>query len=114
MICSRVMVGQRRGTAGGSGRAWNALALLLALCLAVVSVEAAVHSVHHATEPGDAATCPVFLGTQHSTATAAERPVLILPAPTEGPRVVLASARIRLPSPVEPLKGRSPPPLPTA
>jgi hypothetical protein len=47
------------------GRPGRLAALALVLLLSVISVETAVHSVHHLSDPRSAASCQVFSGAQH-------------------------------------------------
>jgi hypothetical protein len=105
------MIQRRRGWR--RGRASSALAVVLALCLAVVAVSAAVHSVHHGAD-ADAATCPVFVGTQHTAATAVEPPVVLVSEPAPTARVALTAPALPPASPIQPVEGRSPPARPTA
>ncbi|HEY7653402.1 MAG TPA: hypothetical protein VIG07_11310 [Methylomirabilota bacterium] len=71
--------------ARGSRRRVTALAL--SLTLGVFTLETAVHSVHHLTDPETAATCPVLSSSQHlswgeAQATATDAlPLCVAPAP---------------------------------
>jgi hypothetical protein len=85
------------------------IALGLSLALGVLTLETAVHSVHHLDDPETAATCAVLSGSQHlswgeAQAIAADAPSLCAaPAP-------LPQAEDAPPSPIyRPHRGRAPP-----
>jgi hypothetical protein len=54
------------GVAATCRRGREARALALALLVGWVGLESAVHSVHHFWDPQSAASCPLFLASQHA------------------------------------------------
>ncbi len=63
----------------------EAAMLALALVIGLFAVEAAVHSVHHLSEPDAAARCLVLSVSQHLEGTCLELPTVAVPAPTQHP-----------------------------
>ena len=56
------------GAIGALGRSRRRVALVLVAVCAVVGVDAAVHSVHHLSDPGGAASCALASGSMHAPA----------------------------------------------
>jgi len=87
----------------------EAATLALALAIALFAVEAAVHSVHHLSDPDAAARCLVLSASQHLEGTCLELPVVAVPAPTQHPVLVDDVPSIALSERFRSDAGRAPP-----
>jgi hypothetical protein len=105
-VLGAVLFGSRRGRKTG--------VLVLALALGFVSVEVAVHSVHHMGDPEGAASCQVLSASQHVDG-AIENPSNLC-APPAVPAALVPSAHDQIPSArfSHPDEGRAPPATPSA
>ncbi len=89
-------------------------ALALVVVLSILSVETAVHSVHHLSDPQSAASCPVFSGAQHVQGAATVH------ADVWTPRLIVAGPPPLAPDAIPPDRfarpdeGRAPPAAPSA
>jgi disulfide bond formation protein DsbB len=89
-------------------------ALALVFVLSVISIETAVHSVHHLSDPQSAASCQVFSGSQHVPGT------VTVHADLWTPRLIIAGPPALAPSTIPPDRfarpdeGRAPPASPSA
>jgi hypothetical protein len=91
----------------------RATALSLALIALPLAFETGLHSIHHLSEPGQAADCAVATAAAHHSGTTVDDASPDL-APIESPRLVVIAPRARIVS-LRPLshEGRGPP-LPSA
>jgi hypothetical protein len=97
------LLGRRRKRAG---------LLLLAAVVGLFTFEAAVHSVHHLTDPGSAALCPVLTASKHVSWAAAETPDAEAPTWDRGSVPLARTDSICLAQSYRPHAGRAPPPPP--
>ncbi len=85
------------------------IALGLSLALGVFTLETAVHSVHHLTDPETAATCPVLSGSQHLSWGEGEAAATDAPSLCAFPAPLLRSEGAPQSLIYRPHQGRAPP-----
>ena len=86
----------------------------LALLVGIFGLESAVHSVHHASDPRSAASCPLFSASQHTQSDGVPTPVTGIPTCTSEPSLALDLSPLVLLAVASPHEGRAPPVLPPA
>ena len=95
---------------------WGRRAAILALTLLVgwFGLETAVHSVHHFWDPQTAASCPLFLASQHADGAGASPAITGVPTWTPRALPTFDDQRIRPLRDFRSHDGRAPPVLPSA
>ena len=95
----------------GARRTRATAIVTLALLVGIFGLESAVHSVHHASDPQSATSCPLFSASQHTQSGDVPTPATGIPTWTSEPSLAFDLRPLVLLAVASPHEGRAPPVL---